>query len=70
LRENNNNYQDREQFYQKLSPCLIKLSQIVAIFEQSAPLIAKKQHIFLYPCAVTVNILSKSNKNFSFEEFN
>jgi hypothetical protein len=30
----------------------------------------KKQHIFLYPCAVTVNILSKSNKNFSFEEFN
>ena len=43
LRENNNNYQDREQFYQKLSPCLIKLSQIVAIFEQSAPLIAKKQ---------------------------
>ena len=43
LRENNNNYQDREQFYQKLSPCLIKLSQIVVIFEQSAPLIAKKQ---------------------------
>ncbi|CAB5503336.1 hypothetical protein [uncultured Gammaproteobacteria bacterium] len=43
LRENNNNYQDREQFYQKLSPYLIKLSKIVAIFEQSAPLIVKKQ---------------------------
>ena len=43
LREDNNNYQDREQFYQKLNPYLDKLSKIVAIFEQSAPLIAKKQ---------------------------
>ncbi|CAC9651687.1 hypothetical protein [uncultured Gammaproteobacteria bacterium] len=43
LREDNNNYQDREQFYQKLNPYLDKLSKIVAIFEQSAPLIANKQ---------------------------
>ncbi|VVH59088.1 hypothetical protein BSPCLSOX_1885 [uncultured Gammaproteobacteria bacterium] len=43
LREDNNNYQDREQFYQKLNPYLDKLSEIVAIFEQSAPLIANKQ---------------------------
>ncbi|VVM20082.1 hypothetical protein BSPWISOXPB_706 [uncultured Gammaproteobacteria bacterium] len=31
LREDNNNYQDREQFYQKLNPYLDKLSKIVAI---------------------------------------
>ena len=43
LRENNNNYKNRQQFYQQLSPHLDKLSEIVAIFEQSAPLIAKKQ---------------------------
>lgn len=43
LREDNNNYRDREQFYQKLNPYLDKLSKIVAIFEQSAPLIANKQ---------------------------
>ena len=43
LREDNNNYQDREQFYQKLNPYLDKLSKIVAIFEQSAPLIVNKQ---------------------------
>ena len=42
LCENNNNY-DRQQFYQQLSPYLDKLSKIVAIFVQSAPLIAKKQ---------------------------
>jgi ABC-type antimicrobial peptide transport system permease subunit len=43
LRENNNNYKNRQQFYQQLSPHLDKLSEIVAIFEQSAPLIANKQ---------------------------
>jgi hypothetical protein len=42
-RGNKYNYQDREQFYQKLNPYLDKLSKIVAIFVQSAPLIAKKQ---------------------------
>ena len=29
-----------------------------------ADYVGKKPHIFLYTCAVTVNILSKSNKNF------
>jgi hypothetical protein len=37
---------------------------------KNADYVEKKQHIYVYPCAVTVNILSKSNKNYSFEEFN
>ena len=43
LRKDNNNYRYRARFYQKLNPYLDKLSKIVAIFEQSAPLIANKQ---------------------------
>ena len=43
LRKDDNNYQDRQQFYQQLDPYLKKLSEIVAIFEQSAPLIANKE---------------------------
>ena len=35
-----------------------------------ADYVGKKPQIFLYTCAVAVNILSKSNKNFSFEELN
>ena len=35
-----------------------------------ADYVGKKNPDFLYTCAVTVNILSKSNKNFSFEELN
>ncbi len=43
LRKDNNNYQNRQQFYRQLSPYLDKLSKIVAIFEKSAPLIANKE---------------------------
>jgi cell shape-determining protein MreC len=31
LREDNNNYRDREQFYQKLNPYLDKLSKMLSI---------------------------------------
>jgi len=43
LRKDTNNYQDRQQFYQQLNPCLDELSKIIAIFAQSAPLIARKE---------------------------
>lgn len=43
LRKNAENYKNRHTLYQQLEPHLETLSKIIAIFEQSAHLIAKKE---------------------------
>jgi hypothetical protein len=49
---------------------VVNIVQILNISNIKMQIMWGKQQIFLYTCAVAVNILSKSNKNISFEEFN